>query len=128
MIRFLALTAILLTVIFGLFHMRTHVRGYFYSTVKFTIATKTHDDSAFVMVSFLSFISEGLYTVAPGGSVSVNKNILPSFPTTTQGWRYWTSIPKSALYKLEYSLGAGYPVVVHEVSAREFSAVMPSAI
>ena len=124
MINVLALTAIL-----GMFHMNTHARDYLDpnkpTLIKFTIATQTNNDSATVTVSFLS---DGLQMVAAGGSVSVNGKILPSFPLRKQGFWYWTLMPKSALYKLEYSLGAGHSVVVREVAAREFSAVMPSAI
>ncbi len=93
--------------------------------VEFTIGHKTSDGIADVTVSFLS---DGLQMVASGGSVSVNGKALPPFPLKKQGFWYMSQIPMSSLYRLEYSLGAGRPVVAREVAGREFSVSMPPTI
>ena len=118
-----------LAAIFGIFAMNTHAGDYLdpgrAARVEFSIGTRTSDEIAKVTVSFLS---DGLQMVASGGSVSVNGKVLPPFPLRKQGFWYKSEIPKNSLYRLEYSLGAGRPLVVHEVAGREFSVRMPTTI
>lgn len=90
-----------------------------------SVSVRNAEETAIVSMTFQA---SGLQLLAPGGRATVNDVELQPQRLQKQGFAYRGQVKRSARYSVQYALGSGTEVRLHEIEDRLFVPELPASV